>query len=303
MKVQKIQSPDKRLAEQNKYACFRSGAVLYVLIAFMAIYPASTAQAQGGLTVMPTRILFEGRTRSAEVILINTTSATVTYRVSFKNMRMLENGSYEDIEQPGEGELFADGMIRYSPRQVTLEPGVSQTIRLLLRKPAGLADGEYRSHLLLRSLPSETGQENIEDTDLKEGDIRIQIKTIFAITIPVIARHGELSSTVTLSDLKLNLPEDTSKGPTLFLRLNRSGSKSVYGEIHATFIPNSGEEQSVVGLIRGLAVLNPYPSRTVNLALKIPDGVELQNGQLQIVYRAAPKDGGEVLAEAELNVP
>lgn len=303
MKAQKIQSPDKRLAEQNKYACFRSGAVLFLFVAFMASYPVSIALAQGGLTVTPTRIFFEGRKRSDLVTLINTSSTAATYRISFKNMRMLEDGSYEDIEEPAEGELFADGMIRYSPRQVTLEPGASQIIRLLLRKPAGLVAGEYRSHLLFRSLPSETSEENIEKPALEEGELQIQIKTLFAITIPIIARHGELTSTVTLSDLKLDLPEDTTKVPTLFLRLNRSGNKSVYGDIIVTFVPNSGEDESVVGLIRGLGVLSPYPTRTVLLALRIPDGVDFQNGQLQIAYRASREIGGEVLTEAELNVP
>ena len=303
MKAQKTHSPDKRLAEQNKYACFRSGAVLFLILAFAGSYTASIAQAQGGLTVTPTRIFFEGRKRSDLVTLINTSSIAATYRVSFKNMRMLENGSYEDIEEPGEGELFADPMIRYSPRQVTLEPGASQIIRLLLRKPADLADGEYRSHLMFRTLPSETAEEDIEKPVLEEGELQIQIKTLFAITIPVIARHGELTATMTLSDLELTLPEDTTKRPTLFMRLNRSGNKSVYGDIIVTFVPSSGEEQSVVGLIRGLGVLSPYPTRTVLLPLRIPDGLDFQNGQLQIAYRSSREIGAELLAEAEVNVP
>jgi len=303
MKAQKIQSPDKRRAGQNKYACFRVGAVLFLIVAFSASYPASIVWAQGGLTVTPTRVFFEGRKRSDKVTLINTSSIAATYRVSFKNMRMLENGSYEDIEEPGQGELFADPMIRYSPRQVTLEPGASQIIRLLLRKPANLAEGEYRSHLMFRTLPSETAEEDIEKPVLEEGELQIQIRTLFAITIPVIARHGELTSTMTLSDLKLDLPEDTNSAPTLFLRLSRSGNKSVYGDIIVTFVPNSGELESRVGLIRGLGVLSPYPTRTVLLALRIPDGVNFQNGQLQIAYRSSREIGGDVLAEAELNVP
>ena len=45
------------------------------------------------------------------------------------------------------GEHFADGMLSWSPRQITLQPGTAQVVRLMVRKPEGLAEGEYRSHL------------------------------------------------------------------------------------------------------------------------------------------------------------
>ena len=38
-------------------------------------------------------------------------------------------------------------MIRYAPRRVTVPPGGSQQIRILLRRPRDLEPGEYRSHL------------------------------------------------------------------------------------------------------------------------------------------------------------
>ena len=295
---------EKNRAGGVKYAFFRLSVIaLTFIVSAVVSFSTSLAQELGGVTVTPTRIVFEGRQRSAEVILVNTTSTPATYRISFKNMRMLEDGSYEDIVAPVNGELFADQMIRYSPRQVYLEPGESQTVRLLLRKPPDLAPGEYRSHLLLQSIPPETAGKDIEKPDIPEGVIQIQISTVFAITISVIIRQGELSATVIITDLALKSSENSNEPTILFLRLNRSGNRSVSGEVKVTFKSDKEGDEQVVGLAQGIAVLSPYPTRTVKLPLRMPEGVVLQNGRLHIVYRARPEEGGAVLAEAELRIP
>ncbi len=277
--------------------------VLTSFIFFTFSYSLAMAQDFGGLTVNPTRIVFEGRQKSAEVTLLNSANASATYRISFKNMRMLEDGSYEDITTPASGENFADEMIRYSPRQVILGPGESQTIRLQLRKPGNLATGEYRSHLLFASVPPETAGQDIEKDSLKEGEIAVKILTTYAITIPVIVRHGDLSASVTISDLALNPSEDTNASAVLFLRLNRSGDRSVSGEINVTFKSDQGGDEQVVGLVYGINILSPSPARTLNIGLKAPEGVTIEKGLLHIVYRARPEDGGAVLAEADLRIP
>lgn len=263
----------------------------------------SQAQGVGGLNVFPTRIVFEGRDRSAEVILVNTASSPATFRISFKNMRMLEDGSYEDIEEPGQGELFADKMIRYSPRQVTLEPGVAQTVRLLLRKPANLATGEYRSHLLFQTIPPETAGQDIEDPDLEEQEIRVRITTVFGVTIPITVRQGELSATVAIAGLALSPPENPDEPAMLSFRLNRTGNRTVSGEVEVTYKSSKEGDEYIVGLVRGIAVLSPYPMRTVKFPLRPPEELVIQNGRLHIVYRSRPEEGSEILAEADLQIP
>ena len=100
------------------------------------------AQGAGDLVVSPTRVVLEGRTRSAQLGLVNKGSTTATYRITVVNMHMDESGAIKEVAKPVDGQQFADDLFRYSPRQVTLEPGASQAIRLLLRKPKDLADGE-----------------------------------------------------------------------------------------------------------------------------------------------------------------
>ena len=292
--------------EHNRLALigwFSSKACLALLFGLWILPGSAWTQVGGGLSVMPTRIVFEGRTRTAEVVLSNRGAETETFRITFKNMRMLEDGSYEDIEEARENERFADNLIRYSPRQIVLEAGTSQTVRLMLRKPSGLADGEYRSHMYFRAIPKPSSASDIEEPDLKGDQISIQITTIFGITIPVIVRNGKLSGAVEFSDLALDLPVDTLSLPNLSFLLNRTGDRSVYGDFTITYIPDNSDKEYVVGWLNGVAVYTPNLTRKLYINIHMPDGVEIDRSTFRIAYRARQSDGGGIMAEAELRFP
>lgn len=263
---------------------------------------AAKAQGLGNLLVAPKRIIFEGRQRSAQVTLMNTGSSTTTYRISFKNMRMTEDGRLENIDEPEPGQLFADKWIRYAPRQVVLEPDVAQTVRLLVRKPRGLPPGEYRSHLQFLAVPRASTGADVEALDLKEGEIRIRIDVIFGISIPVIIRQGDTATTVKMSGLAIEASARPEAPPNLVLRLDRSGNRSVSGTLEAIFTPGNGKDRITIGQ-QGAAVLSPLRSRSVEFPLVPPDGVVLEHGVLQVIYRTRAEDGGTVLAKAELALP
>ena len=121
-----------------------------------------TAPAFAELMLYPTRIVIEGNQRSAQIQLINNGTESRTYRIGLVNRRMNETGSFIDINEPLPGELFADDMLRFSPRQVTLAPGTGQTVRVMVRKPSNLPAGEYRSHLLFSQQPETSGHNSVE---------------------------------------------------------------------------------------------------------------------------------------------
>src|SRR3990170_3162351 len=106
----------------------------------------------GDLLVAPTRIVLDGR-RGTEIILNNIGEDEATYRVSVELRRMTTDGDLEDVSAPNAEELAAQAMILYAPRRVTLPPRQPQAIRISARAPEGLADGEYRAHLLFRAVP------------------------------------------------------------------------------------------------------------------------------------------------------
>lgn len=256
----------------------------------------------GDLLVAPTRVVFEGRVRAAELTLLNIGKQTATYRISFSHLRMTDTGELKEVETPEAGDRFADELVRYSPRQVTLDPNVAQTIRLQVRKPENLADGEYRSHLLFRAVPPESSQPatSVESTEKATG-YSIRLTPIYGVSIPVIVRSGATSVKAALSDLAVHPPEKPGDPATLEMKIRREGNQSVYGNLRVFFAPAAGKEQ-VVAVMNGVAVYTPNPERLVRIALQPPPGVTLAKGRLRVAFARAEQNG-DVLASAETALP
>ena len=278
----------------------RASLALLLACAAYATAPVQPVFAQGGdLAVAPTRVVFEGRNRSAQLSLVNRGSTTATYRIQVVNMRMDENGQMQRIDKPDAGQNFAGDLFRYSPRQVTLAPGETQAVRLLLRKPGNLADGEYRSHLLMQNVPKDAGV-SIEQNQAAQG-VQIRMVPIFGITIPVIVRHGNTQANVSLTDLKIMPPDAESAVPRLRFNINRDGSSSAFGDLTAKLV--SGGKETVIGQIMRLAIYTPNTNRGVTMSLRVPAGVSLSSGKLHLTYAQTEDDGGKPMADAELALP
>ena len=229
-------------------------------------------------------------------MLLNRGTEPATYRISVINIRMTENGKFEPIEKTEESHKFADKLIRFAPRQVALEPGATQTVRIMVRKPRNLPPGEYRSHLYFRAIPRPGAGRSVELADSGRG-ININLIVIPGVTIPVIVRHGDLSAQATLSEVILT-DDNASEGPKLSLRINRQGDRSLYGDLTAAFFAADGSNgEQIVARANKLAVYTPNPSRLLVLPLNLPSGTSLSGGRLTVRYRARPEEGGESRTE------
>lgn len=257
------------------------------------------APAQADLSLFPTRLVLEKNQRAAQIELMNNSSQAQTYRISLVNRRMTESGEIVEAREAQEGERFADELIRFSPRQVTITPGGSQVVRVLVRKPSGLADGEYRSHLQFDRLPDATASSLEALTGSTGQEIGVVITTLIGASIPVIVRHGDTQASTTLADLVLE--GDTGKSLLAF-KIRREGNRSVYGDLSVTFTPKGGKELEV-GRSRGVAVYVPNGFRFVRLPLSLPEGLNLASGTLTLQLRDRPEAGGRVMAQASLQLP
>lgn len=263
---------------------------------------AAPASALADLMLYPTRIVISPTQRSAQVEIVNRGDRPETYRISIVNRRMSESGDIVVADAPEPGDLFADSMLVYSPRQVTLQPGQSQTVRVSVRRPAGLADGEYRSHLQFDRQPDLDAQSNIEAIDQPErGQVAVTLEALIGASIPVIVRQGQTEAQVALEDLVLT-PGSGDRGPVLSFTFRRQGDQSVYGDVVATFAPAQGRPVEV-GRVSGVAVYVPNPVRKAQLLLKPPEGVALRGGTLRLTYVDRASAGGQLLAEAQVVLP
>jgi len=266
------------------------------LLMLLALLISEAASAQGNLLITPRRVVFEGNKSSQEINLANTGQDSATYSVSFVQYRMTESGSFEQIEEPDPGQLFADKMIRYFPRTVTLGPGEAQMVRMQLRRSGDMQPGEYRSHMYFRAVPKESAL-GLEDQLADTTAIGIRLTPIFGITIPVIVRAGDTETTVSLN--KLSVADQSDSTAKLSLVFNRIGNRSVYGDLTVDYEPAKGASVQV-GLVRGIAVYTPNQTRQFQMELKMPEGVDFSNGKLVVRYTNAEGDAENLLAEKEL---
>lgn len=286
-------------AEPTTGRRFQPG-ILLLLPILAAASPTVIAGAQ--VSVSPTRVVFEGRTRTASVTLINRGNEASTFRISFERKRMTEDGNFEDVKQPDPGEIFSDQMIRFSPRQVVLPPGQAQVVRLLLRKPPNLADGEYRSHMLFREVPEQKSQ-SIEAQTSKKNQMIISIKPVLGISIPVIVRQGSTSAEVQIVKTNLTRVSPDMSKAMIELTMKRTGNRSVYGDIVATYRNNNSDKNAVVvAQVSGIAIYTPNYTRTVKLQVQAPAGIKLDQGQIDVEYRTTPKAGNKILAQGHVKV-
>lgn len=277
---------------------FAAHCVARLVLASVLLAPLLPARAE--LMLHPTRIVFDKNTRATQIELINNGNKPASYRISLVNRRMTETGQFKAAESARDGERFADEMLRFSPRQVTLQPGTAQTVRVMLRKPAELADGEYRSHLQFDKLPDVEGTASIESQGAGATQIGVVLNALVGASVPVIVRHGALDTRVKLAGLTLGT--DDAKHAQLALQFEREGNGSVYGDVSVTFTPKNGKPHSLARL-GGIAVYTPNRIRTTTVPLQVPDGLALAGGTLDVLYRDRPEAGGKLLAEASLTLP
>ncbi len=245
----------------------------------------ATSSGAGDLLVAPTRVVLEGRTRAVEVVLNSKSNQDATYRISFTHLRMKEDGTYEELtEEAAKSTLkTADDIVRYSPRQVTLKPGETQVVKVMMRKPEGLADGEYTSHLLFRAVPDMATGEDVEKQKTEDGKISIRLIPVYGVSIPVLVRQGDLSAQAKLENATINNGQ-------LSVTLTRTGTKSVFGDVIAT---QSGSK-NVVGQLRGIGIMAYNNKRNVSFP------VTAASGPITIEYREREEDGGKVLDKMEI---
>ena len=236
--------------------------------------------AQGDLMIFPKRIVFDGSQKSQVLNLANSGKDTARYILSFVQIRMKEDGTFETITEPDPGQNFADKYLRIFPRNVVLPPNEAQTVKIQLINSNELQPGEYRSHLYLRA-EAEKAPLGEEETMVNPSSISVKLVAIFGISIPVIIRSGESTSSVRISDVSFQPAND--KKPAVKFTFNRSGNMSVYGDVSVDYISPEGKI-TPVGSAKGLAVYNPTTKRYVNLELNNNPGVDYHKGSLKVSY-------------------
>lgn len=279
-----------------KECCFNKNLLRFFIFSLFSILSINKTIAQGDLVIFPKRLVFEEGTRTQQINLANVGKDSAVYNVSFVEFRMNESGGFEEIKEPDLGQQFASPFLRLYPRQVTLAPNESQTVKVQVINTSKLQVGEYRSHLYFRAIKSSKplGQEKTE------GDpaaLSVKIEAVFGVSIASIIRKGESDTAVTLSGLEY--VEAAELGSVLNFDINRNGNMSTYGDITVSY---SSPKNIVyeVGKINGIGVYTPGTLRKNQLRLQKPEGVNFIGGKFKVVY--TENESKKIIAEKELNL-
>jgi len=262
----------------------------------LSVFTFCEVKAQGNLVIIPRRVVFEGSVKTQDITLANGGTDSAKYNISLVQMRMKEDGSFEAIKAPDPGQNFADQYLRFYPRTVTLAPRESQLVKIQVIKSEKMNPGEYRSHIYFRAVPkSKPLGENEAPQDT--SSFSASLSAVFGITIPVIIRVGESTGKVNLSDVSIEMVNDTlTKCKMTF---NRTGNTSVYGDIAIDYTSPLGKVTQVASA-RGMAVYTPYSIRKFDCKLDRIAGIDYHTGKLHIVYSTKVGTKPLKLAEAEI---
>jgi fimbrial chaperone protein len=247
------------------------------------------------LLINPTRVQFNPGDRTADVTLINISQVTTTYRLEWAEKKPKPEGGYTDLTAAEAANLpIASSMIRYSPKQVTLKPGERQTVKLAIRRPQGLAPGEYRSHLSFKALPPKTAEEG-----LNTNAASLSVNIVLNFAIPVVIQQGAPDYQLSVDAASINY-KSAKKDGSVDLRLSRSGLQSVIGHLNAYWTPTGGKER----LIAKQGDYNFWPElKSAKTSLTwVGADFAVTDGKLRIVYEGTKDFRGKVFFDKTFSI-
>jgi hypothetical protein len=258
-------------------------------------------QAQGDLLIFPKRISFDNLQKRIETInLSNIGKDTATYSLSYKEIRMGEDGSFNTIEIAEKDQNFASPYLRYYPRTVTLAPNESQNVKIQLIKTNELKQGEYRSHLYFRAVPKVAllKKEAIDTIAQETTGLSINLTPVFGLSIANVIVIGENTTAVELTNLAITKSIENNTA-TLSLDFNRQGNRSAYGTIEVNHVSFDGTTTQAA-IIKGFAIYSPGNLRKSEITLENSKNIDYSKGTLKV--RFTTEDKRTLYAEATLEL-
>jgi hypothetical protein len=184
---------------------------------------------------------------------------------------------------------FADAIVRFAPKQLVLNPGESQVVRVMVNRPADLAPGEYRSHLVFQNVPRKDAPNAVTSG---KGRARAAVKSLYGISIPVIYRLKTRPAAVEISDVRFYA--DEASRPVMAVTAVRSGDESVYGDLKVSYRAPGAKTFSALIESNGNSIYPPLERRVFAL----PAAKPASGGTLRVEYG----DNDKVFAKKELEV-
>ena len=266
------------------------------------------------VSITPKRLTFSRGERSASVYIFNQGRTPATYDISMIDSVMLPNGDIRPFEEAqaaadlkpiAEKLQSAKSMVLVAPRRATLAPGKGQTVRIRVTLPAGSTGAEYRSHLLVRTVPSRNVGVTAEDAAAQgSNQLSFRITPVFGLSIPVIVRSGTTdvrgdirNPRLTYADISPDGVAPARRTPVLAFDVGRSGANSLFGNIE---VHSKSGGKTPVGMIRGVGLYTEIDHRSIQIPLQ---RAPAPGEQLDISFVDDDITPGRVVARSSFTAP
>lgn len=266
--------------------------ILTFILLMAFVFCTNPKPVEASLTISPLRVVLEGRSRSAEVMLLNLSKQTNTYRLGWIYNKMDETGHYTRVAESLTPDMDVAKYVVFSPRQVSIPPGGRQKVRLSLRRPPELADGEYRAHLIFQKLPDENTKASAPAAP--ERGMSLSMEVLVGFSIPVIVRTGEYDAAAEIVNPHF-IPLDQSKSgkPEIGMIIKRTGKHSTLGRVTVHW-DGSDKPDKRIGLLNNVSIFPEMNERIVNVTLNVD---AIPGGNITIRYTAEGPEQGIIYTE------
>ena len=197
----------------------------------------SASLAAQGVMVAPHAVFIDHRLRSGSVLLYNPGTEPVEVAISTMFGYPVTDSTgairLRTVETPDSTLPSALAWIQAFPRRLTVGPRERQTVRLLARPPAGLADGEYWLRIVIAAQAGRVPITGVPDTTAIQVGLTLEVRTIIGVNY----RKGPVTTGVTLSQLRAQIAGDSL---ITRARLERRGNAAFIGTIRQTLTDSSG---------------------------------------------------------------
>jgi len=195
------------------------------------------ALAAQGVMVAPHAVFIDHRLRSGSVLLYNpgTEPVEVTISTIFGYPVTDSTGAItlRTVDAPDSTVPSALAWIQAFPRRLTVAPRERQTVRLLARPPAGLADGEYWLRMVIAAQAGRVPISGVTDTTAIQVGLTLEVRTIIGVNY----RKGPVTTGLALSQLRAQIVADSL---ITRARLERRGNAAFIGTIRQTLLDSVG---------------------------------------------------------------
>ncbi len=206
--------------------------------AFVLAFGSASLAAQG-VMVAPHAVYIDHRVRSGSVLLYNpgTERVEVTISTIFGYPTTDSSGAIKLDTLVQDSAVSALSWIQAFPRRLTVGPRERQTVRLLARPPAGLADGEYWLRLVIAAQAGRVPISGVSDTTAIQVGLTLEVRTIIGVNY----RKGPVTTGLALSNVRAQILHDSLITRS---RLERRGNAAFVGMVRASLVDSAGAIRS-----------------------------------------------------------